>query len=100
MTLEDARRRRDAVLDVEEGMLQLHQIFLDMATLVEQQGEMLDNIEVHVARSSEYTQAGARALTRAREYQRRSRRKTWIVLGLIFGVVLVVALIALAGFMP
>lgn len=30
----------------------------------EQQGEMLDNIEVHVARSAEYTQAGARALVK------------------------------------
>lgn len=80
-------------------MLQLHQIFLDMATLVEQQGEMLDNIEVHVARSAEYTQAGARALVRARVYQRRSQRKLWIILGLIFGVVLVVALIVLAGFL-
>ena len=28
---------------------------------------MLDNIAVHVARSAEYTQAGARALVRARQ---------------------------------
>ena len=33
MTLEDVRSRRDAIVEVEEGMLQLHQIFLDMATL-------------------------------------------------------------------
>ena len=46
VSLEEARARRDAVAQVEEGLLALHQIFLDMATLVEQQGEMLDNIEV------------------------------------------------------
>lgn len=100
LTLDDVRRRRDAVVEVEEGMLQLHQIFLDMATLVEQQGDMLDNIEVHVARSAEYTQAGARALVRARALQRKSRRKMWIILALVFGVAIVVALIVLAGFRP
>lgn len=31
-----------------QGLLELHQIFLDMAVLVEAQGEMLDNIEKQV----------------------------------------------------
>ena len=31
--------------DLERQLLGLHQIFLDMAVLVEAQGEMLDNIE-------------------------------------------------------
>lgn len=100
LTLEDVRRRRDAVLEVEEGMLQLHQVFLDMATLVEQQGEMLDNIEVHVARSTEYTQAGARALVSARDLQRKQRRKMLILAAVVFGVIVAVALVALAGFAP
>ena len=52
-TLAEVRERHDVVVEVEEGMAHLHQIFLDMATLVEQQGELLDNIEVQVARSTE-----------------------------------------------
>ena len=36
---------RRAVKDLEQSLLELHQIFLDMAVLVEAQGEMLDNIE-------------------------------------------------------
>ena len=31
--------------ELEKSLLDLHQIFLDMAVLVEAQGEMLDNIE-------------------------------------------------------
>jgi hypothetical protein len=57
-------------------------------------------LSVHVAKSAEYTAAGARALVRAREYQRSSRRKMWIILGMLFGVIVIVALIVLAGFMP
>lgn len=34
--------------DLEQSLLELHQIFLDMAVLVEVQGEMLDNIERQV----------------------------------------------------
>lgn len=34
--------------ELEQSLLELHQIFLDMAVLVEAQGEMLDNIEKQV----------------------------------------------------
>ena len=34
--------------ELEKSLLDLHQIFLDMAVLVEAQGEMLDNIEAQV----------------------------------------------------
>ena len=47
-----------------------------------------------------YATAGARALVRAREYQKRSRRKMWIILGVVFAVILIVALIIMGGFMP
>ena len=33
------------MLELERSLMELHQIFLDMAVLVEAQGEMLDNIE-------------------------------------------------------
>ena len=39
---------RLAVKDLEQSLVELHQIFLDMAVLVEAQGEMLDNIEKQV----------------------------------------------------
>ncbi|KAH0863428.1 LOW QUALITY PROTEIN: hypothetical protein HID58_080639 [Brassica napus] len=37
------------MLDLEKKLLDLQQIFLDMAVLVDTQGEMLDNIESHVS---------------------------------------------------
>lgn len=44
-TLAEIQERHDAVRDLERSLLDLHQIFLDMAVLVEAQGEQLDNIE-------------------------------------------------------
>ena len=47
-TLAEIRERRDAVVELERSLLELHQVFLDMAVLVEAQGEMLDNIQAQV----------------------------------------------------
>ena len=47
-TLAEIQERHDAVKELEKGLLDLHQVFLDMAVLVEAQGEMLDNIEAQV----------------------------------------------------
>jgi hypothetical protein len=47
-TLAEIQERNRAVKDLEASLLELHQIFLDMAVLVEAQGEMLDNIEQQV----------------------------------------------------
>ena len=43
--MQEIAERAAAVKDLESQLLGLHQIFLDMAVLVEAQGEMLDNIE-------------------------------------------------------
>lgn len=47
-TVQEINERATAVKDLERQLLGLHQIFLDMAVLVEAQGEMLDNIETQV----------------------------------------------------
>ena len=44
-TVQEIQERHSAVKDLERQLLGLHQIFLDMAVLVEAQGDMLDNIE-------------------------------------------------------
>lgn len=47
-TLAEIQERHEAVRELEKSLLDLHQIFLDMAVLVEAQGEQLDNIEAQV----------------------------------------------------
>lgn len=45
----EIQERHEAVKDLEESLVDLHQIFLDMSVLVDAQGEMLDNIEEQVS---------------------------------------------------
>ncbi|GKA59740.1 RNA-directed DNA polymerase, eukaryota, reverse transcriptase zinc-binding domain protein [Tanacetum coccineum] len=47
-TLAEIQERHDAVIEVERKILELQQIFMDLAILVDAQGEMLDSIETHV----------------------------------------------------
>ena len=47
-TLAEIQERHESVKGLERSLMDLHQIFLDMAVLVEAQGEMLDNIEAQV----------------------------------------------------
>ncbi|KDD76209.1 hypothetical protein H632_c314p2 [Helicosporidium sp. ATCC 50920] len=93
-TLAEIRERRDAVLELERSLLDLHQIFLDMAVLVEAQGEMLDNIEAQVARSVEFVQAGTTHLIAAKEHQKSMRK--WMCCALIAGIIIVLIVVLVA----
>lgn len=48
-TLNEINERHEAVKELNKSLLELHQMFLDMAVLVEQQGVQLDNIERQVS---------------------------------------------------
>ena len=66
--------RREAVKEIEKKLLELYQIFIDLSALVEAQGEVLDNIEVQVAKSVDYVASGTAALSKAKEYQKKGRK--------------------------
>lgn len=89
-TLAEIRERRDAVMELERSLMELHQIFLDMAVLVEAQGEMLDNIEAQVAKSVEYVQAGTTHLVAAKRLQKNTRK--WMCVALILLLIIAAAI--------
>jgi t-SNARE complex subunit (syntaxin) len=79
------------VLALEQSMAELHQMFLDMALLVEQQGELLDNIEYNVKSAADYVEEGNIDVYRAIEHQKSARKKQcWII---ILVIVLVIILL-------
>eukprot|EP00877_Chromochloris_zofingiensis_P014439 jgi/Chrzof1/9249/UNPLg00216.t1 len=96
----EIQERHRAVKDLEQSLLELHQIFLDMAVLVEAQGEMLDNIGQQVARSVEYVQSGTTQLQKAKELQK-SRRK-WCCCAIItlLMIVIIIVVVMLVQFLP
>ncbi|TYH54269.1 hypothetical protein ES332_D09G156400v1 [Gossypium tomentosum] len=91
-TINEIQERHDAVKDLERHLKELHQVFLDMAVLVEAQGEQLDDIESQVNRANSFVMGGTERLQRARTYQKNTRK--WIcyaiilLLSIIFFVVI------------
>ena len=52
-TIDEIDERHAAMVEIERGLLELHQIFVDFATVVAQQAELMDNIEKHVETTAE-----------------------------------------------
>ncbi|XP_047339422.1 putative syntaxin-131 [Impatiens glandulifera] len=94
-TLAEIQERHDAVRDVERKLYELQQTFLDMAVLVDAQGDLLDNIESHVSSAVDHVQSGNTALLKAKKLQRKSRKWTCIamIILLIFVFIVIVEVV-------
>ncbi|KAF7851068.1 hypothetical protein BT93_L4686 [Corymbia citriodora subsp. variegata] len=94
-TLEEIQERHDAVMEIEKKLLDLHQIYLDMAVLVEAQGEILDNIESQVTNAVDHVNMGTDALNTAKSLQKKSRKcmTIGIILLLIIAVILILSIL-------
>ncbi|KAJ4763116.1 Syntaxin [Rhynchospora pubera] len=90
-TVQEIQGRYDAAREVEKSLLELHQVFMDMAVMVEAQGEHMDDIEHYVTSASHYVKDGNRELKSARQYQRSSRR--CLCIGIIFLLVIILLII-------
>uniref|UniRef100_A0A7N0VGG7 t-SNARE coiled-coil homology domain-containing protein n=1 Tax=Kalanchoe fedtschenkoi TaxID=63787 RepID=A0A7N0VGG7_KALFE len=90
-TVVEIQDRHDAAKEIEKSLLELHQVFLDMAVMVEHQGEQMDDIEHNVINSSHYVKDGALELKSAKGYQKRSRK--CMCLGLVLLLIIVLVLI-------
>ncbi|KAM0059075.1 putative target SNARE coiled-coil domain, syntaxin domain, syntaxin/epimorphin [Helianthus debilis subsp. tardiflorus] len=87
-TVSEIQERHDAIIEIEKNLIELHQIFLDMAVLVEAQGQQLNDIESHVAHASSFVRLGAEQIVEAKELQKSSRKCTCIALILILAIVI------------
>ncbi|KAD3642022.1 hypothetical protein R6Q59_004644 [Mikania micrantha] len=89
-TISEIQERHDAVIEMEKNLNELHQIFLDMAVLVEAQGHHLNDIETHVAHATSFVRLGAEQMAQAKELQNSSRKCTCIAVILVLVAVILV----------
>lgn len=97
-TISEIQERHDAVKEIEKNLLDLHQVFLDMAALVEAQGAQLNDIESNVGHASSFVRRGTGELVVAKELQKSSRKWTCMAIGLGLLIVLVLVLPLLNSF--
>jgi len=82
--------RHKDIVRLEASILELHQLFVDMAVLVDSQGELLNQIEFNVSQSVAYTADGVKELKKAVEYQKKSRKKMCIIIVILVIIIVVV----------
>ncbi|KAJ0235975.1 Syntaxin-related protein KNOLLE [Hirschfeldia incana] len=90
-TVVEIQDRYDAAKEIEKSLLELHQVFLDMAVMVESQGEQMDEIEHHVMNACHYVKDGANELKTAKNHQRSSRK--WMCVGIIVLLLIVLVVV-------
>ena len=83
--------RHDVAKEIEKSLLELHQVFLDMAVMVEAQGEQMDDIEHHVLNASHYVKDATKELQTANKYKRNSRK--WMCIGLILLLLIILVVV-------
>eukprot|EP01086_Lenisia_limosa_P015035 TRINITY_DN4707_c0_g1_i1.p1 TRINITY_DN4707_c0_g1~~TRINITY_DN4707_c0_g1_i1.p1 ORF type:complete len:305 (+),score=67.98 TRINITY_DN4707_c0_g1_i1:111-917(+) len=66
--------QHEVILQLESSIAELHQLFQDMAILVETQGDLINHIERSVDKAKAYTEKGVSELRQAGRYQRKDRK--------------------------
>jgi t-SNARE complex subunit (syntaxin) len=85
--------RKNEMLNLEHAIRELHALFVEMASLVEEQGEMVNRILDNVNNTEAYVEKAVEDVHQAARYQSSARRKKiWIVI-LCLIVMAVLALI-------
>jgi len=87
--IEQLQERQRAINQLESDILDVNTIFKDLATLVHDQGEMIDSIEANVESTHVRVQEGAEQLRQAETYKNKARKKK-LILGLILFIILAI----------
>lgn len=90
--LGEVEARHQEILRLEADIRELHDMFYDMALLVEEQGELIDIIERNVDTAAVYVYKGKQETKMAAVYQGRARKKKYC----ICCIVMLVSFIAFA----
>ena len=79
-TLADIEARHADIIKLETSIKELHEMFMDISVLIENQGEMVNRIDAHVESAVEYTTRATNDTKKALEYQTKARRKKIMIL--------------------
>ncbi|XP_053327681.1 syntaxin-2 isoform X1 [Spea bombifrons] len=91
--LNEIESRHKDIMKLESSIRELHDMFMDIAMLVETQGEMINSIEKNVLNAVEYVEHAKEETKKAVKYQSKSRRKQWIAAILALVLIGLIALI-------
>merc|ERR1712029_617263 len=92
--LQELQDREKSIHQLESDIVDMNTIFKDLATMVHEQGEMVDSIEVHVSDAQVRVEEGTQQLRQAEGYKIAARKKKlilavvgFIVLAILIGII-------------
>ncbi|ETO36041.1 hypothetical protein RFI_01020 [Reticulomyxa filosa] len=86
----EIEERHEGILQIEQGVRDLQEMFNQLALLVDSQQEVLDQIENNVNQTLNYTEKGHKELQKAHEYQKSFRKRQCCLLAILFIAAIVI----------
>ncbi|XP_045929207.1 syntaxin-1A isoform X1 [Micropterus dolomieu] len=72
--MNEIETRHTEIIKLENSIRELHDMFMDMAMLVESQGELVNNIERRVLEAQEYVEQAKENIPKCKKFKKTSRR--------------------------
>lgn len=91
--IEQLQERERSIRQLESDILDVNTIFKDLATLVHDQGEMVDSIEANVESTQVRVSEGTEQLRQAETYKNKARKKKFILA--IIGIIILAIIIGI-----
>ena len=85
--------RDQGIAEIQHSIAEINEIFRDLAVLVHEQGEQIDDIEANILRSEQRTREAGEQIAKAEKGQKAARNRLLIILVLFAVLVLVLALV-------
>ncbi|XP_070618642.1 syntaxin-2 isoform X2 [Erythrolamprus reginae] len=96
--LDEIESRHKDIIKLESSIQELHEMFMDMAMLVEVQGEMVNSIEKNVMNAVDYVEHAKEETKKAVKYQSKARRKLMFMLICVTLLIVILGIILAAHF--
>uniref|UniRef100_A0A3Q3GNZ7 Syntaxin 12, like n=1 Tax=Labrus bergylta TaxID=56723 RepID=A0A3Q3GNZ7_9LABR len=90
--LETIKERETNIKQLEADIMDVNQIFKDLALMIHDQGETIDSIEANVEGAESHVDRGAAQLQKASYYQKKSRKRMCI-LAMVLSLLLLIIII-------
>jgi t-SNARE complex subunit (syntaxin) len=78
--VDEMQSRHNELMDLEKNIVLLHQLFMDMSMLIDQQSDMVNHIEVQMEESAVKVEHGVGELKQAVEHQKSARKRKWCLI--------------------
>jgi t-SNARE complex subunit (syntaxin) len=87
------RDREKATKEVHQSMVGLNQVMIDMSTLVHEQDDDIQSIDLHIKQAVHHSNKGVIELQKAEEHQKTGGRRTCCIIGVIILIIVCVLLL-------